>query len=59
VGKRKALGSKHRVRYESLGFEIELGQEGAVRWGRRAFFIRRQRRGRGKREFAPGKGSML
>jgi hypothetical protein len=31
----------------------------AVQWGRRAFFIRRQRRGRRKRELAPEKRSML
>ena len=47
------------MRYESLGFESEDVQEEAVRWGRRAFFIGRQWRGRGKRELAPGKGSML
>jgi hypothetical protein len=53
------VGRTHRVRYDSLGFEIEVGQEEGVRWGRRTFLIRRQRRGRGKREFAPGKASML
>jgi hypothetical protein len=39
--KRKAVGRRHRGRYESLGFEIEVSQEEPVRWGRRAFFIRR------------------
>jgi hypothetical protein len=58
-GKRKAVGRKHSTRFESINFEIEIGHEEAVRWERRAFFTRRQRRGRGKREFAPGKGSML
>jgi len=58
-GKRKAGGKKHGVRYESLGFGSEVVQEEAVRWGRRAFFIRRQRRSRGKRELAPRKVSML
>jgi hypothetical protein len=37
-GKRKAVGRKHRVRYELLGFEIEVGQEGDVRWGRRLIY---------------------
>ena len=43
------MGRKHRVHYEALGVESEVVQEEAVRWERRAFFIRRQRRGRGKR----------
>lgn len=44
------MGRKRRVRYESLGVEIEAGQKEAVWWGRRAFFIGRQWRGRGERE---------
>jgi hypothetical protein len=58
-GRRKAVRRKHSMRFESINFEIEVGQEEAVRWGRRAYFIRRQRRGRGRREFAPRKGGML
>jgi len=58
-GERKARGKKHGLRYESLGFESEVVREEAVRWGRRAFFTRRQRPGRGKRKLAPRKGSML
>jgi hypothetical protein len=58
-GKRKAVGRKHSMRFEPLNFEIEVGQEEAVWWGKRGFLERRQRRGRGKRELAPGKGGML
>jgi hypothetical protein len=47
------------MRFEPINFELEVRQEEAVQWRRRAFIIRRQRRGRGKRELALGKGSML
>jgi hypothetical protein len=31
-GKRKAVGRKHSMRFEPINFEIEVGQEEAVRW---------------------------
>jgi hypothetical protein len=39
-GKRTAVGRKHSMRFEPINFEIEVGQEEAVQWGRRAYFIR-------------------
>jgi hypothetical protein len=59
VGEEESLGRMRRVRYESLSVEIEAGQEEAVWWGRRAFLMGRQWRGRGKRKLALDKGSML
>jgi hypothetical protein len=59
VEEEASVGMKYRVRFEPINFEIEIGHEEAVRWERRAFFTRSQRRGRGMRELAPGKGSML
>jgi hypothetical protein len=37
-GKRKAAGRKHRVCFEPINFEIEVGQEGDVQWGRRLIY---------------------
>jgi hypothetical protein len=59
VGEEESVGRKYRVRFKPINYEIEVGQEEAEWWGKRVFVLRRQRRGRGKREFAPGKGSML